>query len=201
MTAPIVFCDTETTGLDPDNHEIWEVGLIAADGTEHHWFLPVNLGRADPYALKIGRFHERHPQGHYTDTQPGDSDYNVYDLGCFAREFSKLTAGQHLVGAVISFDERRLRRLLQANGACPDWHYHLVDVEALAAGWLAGATLNGYVMLSGPMVSPEPPWKSSDLTAALGITVDESEKHTALGDARWAKAIYDRVFNTTKETS
>jgi len=27
-TPDVCFVDTETTGLDPDRHEIWEVGLI-----------------------------------------------------------------------------------------------------------------------------------------------------------------------------
>ena len=39
-----------------------------------------------------------------------------------------------------------------------------------------------------------PPWKSDDLSAALGITVSEDERHTALGDARWAMRIYDAVM-------
>lgn len=58
MTA-LAFVDTETTGLDPDFHEIWEVGLIVND-EERLWQLPVDLKRADPKALEIGRFHERY---------------------------------------------------------------------------------------------------------------------------------------------
>ena len=37
------------------------------------------------------------------------------------------------------------------------------------------------------------PWKSDDLSAALGIKVSDEDRHTALGDARWARAIYDAV--------
>jgi oligoribonuclease (3'-5' exoribonuclease) len=32
VNAPVCFVDCETTGLDPDRHEIWEVGLITPDG-------------------------------------------------------------------------------------------------------------------------------------------------------------------------
>jgi DNA polymerase III epsilon subunit-like protein len=174
MTAPVCFVDTETTGLDPDRHEIWEVGLIEVDGREHHWFLPVDLGRADPYALKIGRFYDRYPKAS-----------SLHRLSTFARKFAQLTAGKHLVGAVISFDEERLRKLLKANGACPDWHYHLIDVEALAVGAIAANADPGLVT---------PPWHSDELTAALGVTVPVEDKHTALGDARWAAAIYHAVM-------
>ena len=200
--APIVFVDTETTGLDPDRHEIWEVGLIVPgaiqvvhpdrpdtwETAEFHWFLPVtDLGGADPFALSIGRFHERHPWGSaHAAMKRMVLGETVTDIGTFAAQFAHLTHGKHLAGAVVSFDEERLRRLLRRNGRIESWHYHLVDVEALAVGYLASAT-DGTEALA-------PPWNSSDLTAALGLHVDESEKHTALGDARWAKAIYEAVM-------
>jgi hypothetical protein len=69
----LAFIDTETTGLDPDRHEIWEIALIV-DDQEYQWFLPVDLGKADPIALNIGRFHERYrsttivPSGKYATT-------------------------------------------------------------------------------------------------------------------------------------
>lgn len=173
----LAFVDTETTGLDPDRHEIWEVGLIireirdiaddlvAYQDTEHTWQLPVDLGRADAMGLKIGRFHERRIR-------------EVTEVGEFVDEFCYLTRGAHLVGAVISFDEERLRRLARANGACPEWHYHLVDVEALAAGYLGA----------------EPPWDSTALSFDVGVNPDLFDRHTALGDARWAAAIYHAVM-------
>jgi DNA polymerase III epsilon subunit-like protein len=174
-----VFVDTETTGLDPDRHEIWEVGLIYKPPQtdvwqERTWFLPVDLGRADSFALKLTDFHSRYP-----------SELSV-SLEAFARMFAKLTRGKHLCGAVISFDEERLRKLLKANGACPEWHYHLIDVEALAVGYLAaqGKTL-------------ALPWDSEELSAAVGVEAD-AHKHEALADARWAKRIYEAVTEPAK---
>lgn len=175
VLAPLAFVDTETTGLDPDRHEIWEVGLLLEsindDGVREHqayqWQLPVDLGRADPVALRIGRFHERRR-----------ADDQLYPLTVFARDFAGMTRGCHLVGAVPSFDEERLRKLLRSNGACPEWHYHLVDVEALVAGKLG----------------IEPPWDSDELSRAVGVEPDEDARHTALGDARWAHALYRAVF-------
>lgn len=158
----IAFVDTETTGLDPVRHEIWEVGLIVGDH-EYEWQLPVDLGRADARALDIGRFHERRP------------DANLTLLSQFSADFAHLTRDCHLAGAVISFDEERLRTLLRTNGACPAWHYHLVDVEALAAGRLG----------------LPPPWNSDDLSRAVGVDPDTFDRHTALSDARWAKALYE----------
>jgi len=184
MSAPLAFVDCETTGLDPDRHEVWEVGLILRQGdgvfteTEYVWQLPVDLGRADPMALTVGRYYER--------GEPPDSFQPDEKLRIVGR-LAELTHGAHLVGAVPSFDDAFLKRLLRANGACPGWHYHLVDVEALAAGRLAA---NGTVAHD----KCQPPWSSNELSLAVGVDPEQFERHTALGDARWARAIYDAVM-------
>ncbi len=175
----LAFVDTETTGLDPDLHQIWEVGLILreenGDEHEHRWFLPVDLGRADPIALSIGQYHERFP----------DDPVKVSELDVFAAQFARQTRGAHLVGAVVSFDAERLWKLLRANGACPEWHYHLIDVEGLAVGALAARGLTFPLTL---------PWDSKLLSHWMEVDPGEFEAHTALGDARWAKALYDAVM-------
>lgn len=199
----LAFVDTETTGLDPDLHEIWEVGLILRDDgieSEYTWQLPVDLGRADPMALKIGRFHERRwtGEGHVGLDREYVSKAVVApeSMGYWCELFTALTLGAHLVGAVVSFDEERLRRLLRRHGECPMWHYHLVDVEALAAGWVGHLDSTGDIEHAawGYVDSGAPPWKSDDLSLAVGVDPEHFDRHTALGDARWAKAIYDAVL-------
>jgi len=113
----------------------------------------------------------------------------------FAEAFAALTRGAHLVGAVISFDEERLRRLLRANGECPMWHYHLVDVEAMAAGWIGHLDSTGDIEHAawGYVDDAEPPWDSTNLSLAVGVDPEQFDRHTALGDARWARAIYDAL--------
>lgn len=180
----VAFVDCETTGLDPDRHEVWEVGLIVDDLT-FRWVLPVDLGRADPVALRIGGYHDRTqlPVCIRNESDVVWHDDEVVDpLGRFAHDFAALTRGRHLIGAVVSFDAERLAKLLKANGACPEWHYHLIDVEAMAVGFLAGG---GYEV--------QLPWDSAELSRQVGVNPDEYAKHTALGDARWAKAIYDAI--------
>lgn len=172
MTAPICWVDVETISLDAAPDVIWEVGLIEADGTEHHWFLPVDLGKADPKALKIGGYYERHPQG-----QTQRSSLRVTSRDHFAAEFSRLTAGHHLGGAVVSFDEERLRLLLKANGGCPGWSHRVICVETLAAGHLRLPLPIGLRRTAG----------------ALGLKVVEDDLHTALGDARLARDVYMAV--------
>lgn len=196
----LCFIDTETTSLRPDRRA-WDIGLIVRDGSEtsaHQWFVDsedLDLGNADPFALQIGRFYERHP-----DINP-DAGPRCHDERRVLREVEALTRGAHLVGAVVSFDADVLGQRMRANGILPNWHYHLIDVEALAVGYIAGQAQTGEprAQVAADLELAAPPWKSDDLTAALGLdAVPEDERHTALGDARWAMRIYDRAMGTTQ---
>lgn len=188
---PIVFVDTETTGLDPDHNELWEIALIEADGTEHVWAMPPKwLSEADPGALRVNRFYER--------TSASNWHWSPETRSTIASQIAILTANKHLVGAVPWFDARFLSRLLVEYGVRESWHYHMIDVETLAIGCLATRKMEGVWV--PPNLSIVPPWSTTDLAKAIGIDVGDHqfEKHTALGDARWAKAIYERVMGSPR---
>lgn len=69
-----------------------------------------------------------------------------------------MTHGAHLVGAAPNFDAEVLAALLRDNGLTPSFHYHLIDVEALAVGWLcAWDRADGEPGI-------RPPWRSDDLS-------------------------------------
>jgi hypothetical protein len=179
--AELAFCDTETLGLDPVLHDVWEVAVILATSTDSQvqverqtrWFveLPEDALRlADPTALRLTRFWQR------TEDAAWMSRY------AFAREFARATAGRDLVGAVPSFDSERLQRLLTDENACGAWHYHLVDVENLIAGKLG----------------IQPPWDSKVLYEKAGVALlDDDEAHTAAGDARQVLHAYASVYDLT----
>jgi DNA polymerase III epsilon subunit-like protein len=192
MSGPLAFVDVETTGLDPDRHEVYEVALITDDNgqrTEYRWWIEdVELRTADPDALRISRYYQRYPTAGTERYQEGV----VLSATSVAALVAKVTAGRHLVGAVPSLDAAFLTRLLRRAGYAPAWHYHLVDVEALVAGWLAAAAGEFPDIRSD--LDPTPPWNSRELALALRVEHDPDAQHTALGDARWAAAIYDAVM-------
>jgi hypothetical protein len=214
VSTRIVFLDTETTSLRYDRR-VWEAGLIVRDpgqpDTSHRWFVrseDLDLGNADPASLRIGRFYDRHPDHGGTSRHGERAHPEAYVL----TEVERLTRGAHLVGAVPGFDAEVLGTRMRANGICPSWHYHLIDVEPLAVGWMNGRRarqneiVDGYppendgkeapglVRWDSPGWREVPlPWKSDDLSAALGVTVSDEDRHTALGDARWAMALFDAV--------
>lgn len=186
----VVFLDTETTGLDPERHKIWEVGLIYwQDGEwkEYHAFVShsireikefdVTLEFADPFALNIGKFWERY------------DELDAVDWRVMIDEVLALTAGKHLVGAVVSFDEERLRRYALRACFVPRWHYHIIDIEAMAVGYVLPEKV-------------ELPWKSERLYELLGLPkVSEEDKHTALGDARQVKLAFERMVQWEPEAT
>ena len=212
----LAFTDTETITLDPGPDVIWEIGLITRDDgkADQEWQFQVkpNMGRAHPEALKVSRFDERFRLGRgeqaagwsppalaVPDFPPARLTY-----GAVATTLRALLAGRHVVGAVPNFDTERLALFLRKQAAADPgdpgpyrdpWHYHLIDVENLAAGYLAAKRAGLAGLGLDADFDPAPPWDSDALTKALGLDpVPDDQRHTALGDCRWARAIYDLVM-------
>jgi DNA polymerase III epsilon subunit-like protein len=192
--SKVAFVDTETTGLDPDRHDIWEVAVILPDDdTEVVWQQAVDATQVDQWVLDNTGFRSRYDRSTAVMPQEG-----------IAR-FGRLTEGRHLVGACPWFDSERLHRLWRPTkrGAKRQhpWHYHLIDVETLVVGSVLGFE-QGYTSAAedhpgyepGGFVTPGLPWDSDELSRLVGVDPEQFDRHTALGDARWAKALFEAVM-------
>lgn len=173
----VVFLDTETTGLDPDIEEIFEIAVVKWTPTGWTNYVahlepdPGVLARMHPKALEVNRYFER-----------TSSNWLWHHPPAVAAELTQLLDGVHIAGAVPDFDARFLTAFFKKlRLPRPNWHYHLIDVEVLATGFLAA---------KGQFV--DIPYDSEQLSRLLGIDPDAGyDRHTALSDARWAKAMFE----------
>lgn len=178
----IVFCDLETTGLDPNRHAIVEIALIKGEEVYDKWIkLTVQeLAVAESIALKVNQYWAR--------VQDVEDD-RVVDSGNFPRvyysrqeaayDIAQFTDGCILAGNNVKFDQQFLEVWLRKHGACPTWDYHVLDVPTYAAGFLTASS-----------ASAKPPFKSSFISQALRVP-EPDEAHTAMGDALWSKRIWE----------
>lgn len=189
MTA-FAFIDTETDGLGPHRH-MWEVAIIRLDSingdlTEvghHQFFLSgLDLAQADPKALNVGRFWDRHPHAReLTGKTPVPND--VLTPGVAARKILALTHDAVLVGVNPQFDAHCFERLLRGNNLTPTWDYRLINIRDLATGWLLG---------QGHSIATDEP--TEELSRRCGIDVpDSTQRHTAMGDAEWVQRWFYKI--------
>ena len=130
----LAFVDVETTGLDPDVHQVWEIALALDDGPIDAWKVAHHLHGADPEALAVSKYHERlgrtfsdlDPRGNAADALLSEASE------AFEQTVFDALAGATLVGANPAFDAAFLR----ARWGSAPWHYRLLDVEAYAMGAL-----------------------------------------------------------------
>lgn len=188
----LVFLDTETTGLGPDSQP-WEIGMIIRDpdteDLEKQLFLDVDQTTADPYALTMSGFWERHPEharrGRVTRLQPVTGSSEA------AHAVAKATHQAIIVGANPAYDMGVLERFLRAHGRIPTWDYHPYDMEAVAVGWLLGTGQ------AAGVAEAHQRWSSYRISEACGVArPDADSAHTAMGDARWARDWFDALNRT-----
>lgn len=182
--ADFVFLDTETLGLDP-YAPIWELAAIRV---------------SDEFGIETDRLHlfVEHDRDPWLDDLPENFQHDYLKRYDPAKSVSWKDAAEALVnlmngrpfmvGAVPSFDAERIaRQWLEPLGIERPWHYHLMDIENVVLGWLTAR-----------MGVPHAPWKSDELSAAIGVNPADYPRHTAMGDVRWTMAQWSRVTGKLK---
>lgn len=197
----IVYLDLETTGVEYWRHTIFEIGLIFPGGREYEiWIQPTadELAIADTNALRVNNYNrlfQDRESGPWHSIEGGIDSYIVRDSdrkrGLAAMLARKLDSVL-LAGCNVKFDQEFLEAWLRRYGACPTWDYHVLDIPTYAAGVYNAKTR--HVKKGASLGLIPPPFSTRKLGEAFKIPEPE-EAHTALGDARWGKQLYEAAVS------
>ena len=118
------FIDVETTGLNPEVHEIIEICIVRCveNMPAQVWvekIAPKNIDRADSTALQINRFTWKS----WADAREEEEAAEI---------ILEMTAGATLIGHNVRFDEAFISELLHRHDMKPKYSRRLIDTVALA---------------------------------------------------------------------
>lgn len=202
----IAFLDTETVTLEPGPDVVWEIGVITRDDgrPDQEWRFQVrpNMAKAQPEALEISRFAARYEltgrdQALAWSPVNGDRPAKL-SFGALALTVHTLLRGRSIFGRQPAYDTLRLGLFLRKQwGGGPNyedpWHRTVHDVRDELAGYLwaqrAGQPADNRI----PDAVFAVPRSTELLAKSVGISPDDYERHTALGDCRLDRALYDAV--------
>ncbi len=166
----LAFIDTETTGLDPNKHEIIELAVIVAkqiprEGRgpklevieEYEWKIkPLHIETAEEQALRVNGYNE--------------VDWMfALDLKPVMEEFSKKTESAIFVSHNLTFDYNFLMKAFEETGVENRMHYGKLDTISIAFARLYDAPLAERFSLKA---------------IAELLKVENTKAHTALADTR-----------------
>lgn len=122
----LVFVDIETTGLNPELHEITEIGALVVEPKNFRIVKeysakvrPEKIGSADPEALELTGYSEK-------------SWREARSLDEVLREFNEISPGGILIGYNFTFDWSFLERAFLKCKITPNFDYHRIDVMSIA---------------------------------------------------------------------
>jgi hypothetical protein len=201
----LAIMDTETTSLRHDR-QIWEFAVIQRDPGQPDrevWVMveDVDLSEANVVSLKIGRFYERHPLAVGRDRAARTGLEILPETEAVVR-LERAVRDRVIIGNCPAFDTQAGQATLWRNALLWAAHYQPLDVETAAAGYLSGLHAVATSAAAWPRgrvpddldMLLTPPYNSDELEHELGLgLVDETQRHTALGDARRVRDVWDIV--------
>ncbi len=177
----LAFIDTETTGTDPEIHEIIELALIIARQVERpgkgpsleiieecEWKIkPEHIEKADEQALRVNGYNEV------------DWMFAV-DRKKAMEEFAKKTQSAIFISHNLVFDYAFVMKAFEETGVQNLMHYGKLDTISMALARLYDA--------------PQADKFSLRALCEL-LKVENSKAHTALADTRALVAVYRKLMN------
>ncbi len=128
LNSPIAFVDVETTGLNPDVHEIIELGAVIARMQDDKLVVtdqldvkikPLHIENADPQALRVNGYDE----GQWLF---------AYTLEEAMKSFAEKTNGAIIAAHNITFDYAFIAKAFEKTNIPNGMHYHKLDTISIA---------------------------------------------------------------------
>ncbi|MES2931749.1 MAG: 3'-5' exonuclease [Patescibacteria group bacterium] len=178
LDRPIAVTDTELTGLDPDVHEIIEIGLVLLDPVtlDPIWrydtkVIPEHIETASPEALKINGYSEEE----WRDAIPLRDALEAY---------STIAADGVFLAHNMATDWAFMRAGFKKTGVPDRLDYHRIDLFSTAFALLHESELTEFKLLM--------------LARHLGVP-EEPLPHRAMGGAECAYQIYRRLMQMSRD--
>lgn len=177
----LAFIDTETTGTNPDKHEIIELAVILVRQVdrpgkgpkieiigEKEWKIkPERLQDAEEEALRINGYNE--------------VDWMfALDLNAAMQEFAKFTQSSIFVSHNLTFDYAFVDKAFQKTGVENNMHYGKLDTISIAFARLYDV----------PQATAFSLRKLCEL-----FKIENTRAHTALADTRALVDVYKKLMN------
>lgn len=151
----LIFLDTETTGLEYQQHEIWEIAWAINNGPIEERILVHSLKTADPKALALNGYYARYPEG-------ARAKGPMTDL-----EVRNVLAGNTIVAANPTFD----RIFMYLRWGYEPYLYRSVDVESMAVAVFNYDRPKGLASISEDLRDKGYPMPDPDHSAGRDVEV------------------------------
>lgn len=174
MSTPhLIVVDVETSGLNPDTHDVLEVAAIDLTTSEELHFVPTPTRPdwqtvASPEAMQVNRYYER---GVFKDQVDDDTTRKRWIA------LAGMLDGNIIAGANPQFDAAFVDAALRHWKIKPTRRHQLRDLATYASGILR--------------IDPAEPTSSATVLDELGII--NRSPHSALGDATAAAAAFSAL--------
>jgi DNA polymerase-3 subunit epsilon len=190
---PLAFIDVETTGLDPNKHEVIDVAVVFDDSVFerigapwamhlrreepdiaiwHTRIRPERIGDAEPKALEVNG---------YLEADWADAPTAVEVAHTIETLLTRAGADPVIVGHNVSFDRDFLNALLRRSGSKAQVSYHALDTVTLCYEHLVPCGLESLSL--------------DNVRKFLNIPTFGS--HAALKDAVDARTVYRKLTRST----
>ena len=184
----LAFIDIETTGLNPDKHEIIEIGCVLVKQERDKEGLPQAQSRGAFSFEIIEEFELKVKPERIEDAEPEALRINKYDPGAWIFAYtleeamkilSDKTKDSIMVAHNIAFDFSFINKAFQTTGVENKMHYHKLDTLSMAFAKLHNKDDVDRFSL-----------------ASLGkyFGIENKQAHTALSDARAAFEVYKKLM-------